>query len=227
MTPTTASFSIDQEDNDPENEDNNLRKFGRAKEGTWGPQVVIALAVTREGIPVRCWVFPGNTTDVDTVEQVRKDLRGWDLGRALFVADAGMNSEDNRKELARACGKYLLACRMANVTEIKREVLTKRGRYKVFKENLHAKEVVVGDGERRRRYILCYNPREAERQSKHRAQVVELLEHEIDGHPDKTASAQWAIELLASKRFKKYLSVTKTNHLRIDTFQNPTSSRKI
>jgi hypothetical protein len=213
---TTASFSIDQEDNDPENEDNNLRKFGRAKEGTWGPQVVIALAVTREGIPVRCWVFPGNTTDVDTVEQVRKDLRGWDLGRALFVADAGMNSEDNRKELARACGKYLLACRMANVTEIKREVLTKRGRYKVFKENLHAKEVVVGDGERRKRYILCYNPREAERQSKHRAQVVELLEHELDGHPDKTASAQWAIELLASKRFKKYLSVTKTNHLRID-----------
>jgi len=27
---------------------------------------------------------------------------------ALFIADADMNSEDNRKELARACGKYLL-----------------------------------------------------------------------------------------------------------------------
>jgi hypothetical protein len=72
---------------------NNLRKFGRAKEGTWGPQVVVALAVTREGIPVRCWVFPGNTTNVDTVEQVRKDLRGWNPGRALFVADASMNSQ--------------------------------------------------------------------------------------------------------------------------------------
>ena len=213
---TTASFSIDQEDNDPEDENNNLRRFGRAKEGTWGPQVVIALAVTREGIPVRCWVFPGNTTDVDTVEQVRKDLRGWNLGRALFVADAGMNSEDNRKELARACGKYLLACRMSSVSEIKQDVLTKRGRYTVFKDNLHAKEVIVGDGERRKRYVLCYNPREAERQSKHRTQVVELLENELNRHPDKTASAQWAIELLASKRFKKYLSVTKANRVRID-----------
>lgn len=209
---TTASFSIDQEDD----ENSNLRKFGRGKEGTWGPQVVVALAVTRDGIPVRSWIFPGNTTDVDTVEQVRADLRGWNLGRALFVADAGMNSENNRAELARACGKYLLACRMSSVSEIKRDVLTKRGRYTIFKDNLHAKEVIVGDGERRNRYILCYNPKEAERQAKHRAQIIELLENELNRHPDKSASAQWAIELLASKRFKRYLSVTKGNHLRID-----------
>ena len=211
---TTASFCIDQEDNAPEQA--NLRKFGRGKEGTWGPQVVVALAVTREGIPVRCWVLPGNTTDVDTVQQVRADLRGWNLGRALFVADAGMNSQDNRKELARACGKYLLACRMSNVSEIKQDVLIKRGRYTVFKDNLHAKAVIVGDGERRNRYILCYNPKEAERQGKHRAQVIELLEGELNRHPDKTASAQWAIDLLASKRFKRYLSVTKANRIRID-----------
>lgn len=208
---TTASFSIDQED-----EKDNLRKFGHAKEGTWGPQVVVALAVTREGIPVRCWVFPGNTTDVDTVEQVRADLRGWNLGRALFVADAGMNSEQNRKELARACGKYLLACRMSSVSEIKQDVLTKRGPYTVFKDNLHAKEVIVGDGERRNRYILCYNPKEAERQSKHRAQVIELLDYELNRHPNKKASAQWAIDLMASKRFRRYLSVTKADRLRID-----------
>ena len=213
---TTASFCIDQEDDDPKQEKDNLRKFGRGKEGTWGPQVVVALAVTREGIPVRCWVLPGNTTDVDTVQQVRADLRGWNLGRALFVADAGMNSQDNRKELARACGKYLLACRMSSVSEIKQDVLSKRGRYTVFKDNLHAKEVVVGDGERRNRYILCYNPKEAERQGKHRAQVIELLEGELNRHPDKTASAQWAIDLLASKRFKRYLSVTKANRIRID-----------
>jgi transposase len=76
--------------------------------------------------------------------------------------------------------------------------------------------LIVGDGERRNRYILCYNPKEAERQAKHRAQIVELLEYELNRHPDKSASAQWAIELLASKRFKRYLSVTKTNHLRMD-----------
>jgi hypothetical protein len=56
---TTASFSVDYED-DPERHSNaTLRKFGHAKEGFWAPQVVVALAVTREGIPVRSWVLPG------------------------------------------------------------------------------------------------------------------------------------------------------------------------
>jgi len=207
---TTASFSIDQED------EAGLRRFGRAKEGNWGPQVVVALAVTREGLPVRCWVFPGNTTDVDTVERVRKDLRGWQLGRALFVADAGMNSQDNQQELSRACGKYLLASRMASVGEIRDTVLSKRGRYTVFTENLHAKEVIIGDGECRKRYILCYNPKEADRQKKHRSLAVEVLEKELARHSDKKATAQWAIELLASKRYKRYLSITDDNQVRID-----------
>jgi len=48
---------------------------------------------------------------------------------------------------------------MASVSEVKNEVLSKPGKYNVIKENLHAKEVIVGDGERRRRYILCYNPK--------------------------------------------------------------------
>ncbi len=211
---TTAAFSIDQEDD--EQSDDSLRRYGRAKNGQWGPQVVVALAVTREGFPVRCWVLPGNTADSTTIETVRNDLRGWNLGRALFVADAGINSEDNRQELARACGKYLLATRMANVAEIKQKVLTKRGKYTVLRDNLHVKEVIVGDGERRRRYILCYNPKEAKRQKKHRRHIVALLEKELDRHPDKSATAQWAIELLASKRYKRYLTISKSKRIRID-----------
>jgi len=211
---TTASFSIDYEDEDFD--EPGLRKFGKSKENTWSPQVVVALAVTREGLPVRCWVFPGNTADATTVEKVRSDLRGWSLGRALFVADAGINSQENRQELGRACGKYLLACRMANVAEIKRDVLSKKGRYTVIKDNLQAKEVIIGDGEMRKRYILCFNPKEAERQRKHRARVVEILEKELARHPNKKATAQWAIELLASQRYKRYLTISKSNNIRID-----------
>ncbi len=209
---TTASFSVDREDED----EVGIRKFGHAKEGFWAPQIVVALAVTPEGFPVKSWVLPGNTADVSTVEKVRADLRGWQLGQAIFVADAGMNSKDNREELARACGKYLLATRMASISEIKHEVLGKRGRYNVIQDNLHAKEVVVGDGERRRRYILCYNPREAERQKKRRAEIVRFLEEELDRHPRPDATAQWAIELLASLRFKRYLRVTKSHKIRMD-----------
>ena len=205
---TTASFSIDQEDD--------MRRFGHSKEGTWAPQVVVALAVTPEGLPVKSWVFPGNTADVSTVERVRADLRGWNLNRAIFVADSAMNSKNNREELARACGKYLLATRMASISEVTHEVLGTRGRYHVIRDNLHAKEVVIGDGERRRRYVLCYNPKEAERQKRHRAEVVRFLEEELARHSKPKATARWAIDLLASLRFKRYLKVTKGGMIRIN-----------
>jgi transposase len=161
-------------------------------------------------------VLPGNTADVTTVAKVRTDLRGWSLGRAMFVADSGMNSKDNRAELAKACGKYLLACRMASIAKIKGEVLGKRGPYTTFKDNLQAKEVIVGDGERRGRCILCYNPGEAERQAKHRQMIIEHLESELVSHKDHSADAQWAIDLLASRPFKRYLRTTKGGQLRID-----------
>jgi transposase len=209
---TTASFSIDEEDED-RGDISGLRKYGHSKSGTWSPQVVVALAVTREGLPVRSWVFPGNTSDVETVGQVKEDLRGWKLGRALFVGDAGVNSTTNREELARACGKYLLATRMGSVSEVKEEVLTRPGRYRLIAENLHAKEVIVGDGERRRRYILCYNPREAKRERTHREQVVKELEEELGRHPDKQASARWAIDLMASGRYRRYLIIDDENRI--------------
>lgn len=138
---------------------------------------------------------------------VRADLREWHLGRALFVADAGMNSQQNRQELAKACGKYLLAVRMGSVAEVKEEVLARPGRFKVIAENLQAKEVIVGDGERRRRNIVCYNPRVAKRPRQRREQVIKELEMKLNQHPDHRPTARWAINLMASGRYKRYLTI--------------------
>jgi hypothetical protein len=65
----------------------------------------------------------------------------------------------------------------------------------VIRANLHAKEVIMGDSEGRRRYILCYNPKEAERQKKHREKIVAFLEKELERHHNRKADAQWAIEI--------------------------------
>ena len=97
---TTMAFSIDTEDEDAVEEEDTeassdpLRQYGRPKDGSWSVQVMVALAVTREGLPVRSWIFPGNTTDVAPVAKVKQDLKGWKLGRALFVGDGGFNSAD-------------------------------------------------------------------------------------------------------------------------------------
>ena len=182
-----------------------LRQRGHSKEGRDNdPQVVIALAVTREGIPVRSWVFPGNTPDVATVRKIKDDLRDMRLGRTLFVGDAGLYSKANLDELAKGAGKYILATPIRRIKEIRDEVLSHPGRYAEIAPNLRAKEVVLGDGERRRRYILCLNGEEAERQKWRRATLLETLEAELDAlkadHPKR------ACRLLSSKRFGPYLS---------------------
>ena len=183
-----------------------LRKRGHSKEGRDNdPQVIIALAVTREGIPVRSWIFPGNTSDVTTVTKIKDDLRGMKLGRTLFVGDAGMYSAANLEQLSKGAGRYVLATPIQKVKEIKNEVLSHPGRYADIAANLRAKEVILGDGERRRRYILCLNQDEADRQKWRRAEVLRTLEAELESL--KTDHPKAACRLVASKRFGRYLSL--------------------
>src|SRR3989442_3828987 len=96
---------------------------------------------------------------------------------------------------------------MRKVTEVPLEVLARAGRYRDVAHNLRVKEVYVGTGERRRRYLVCHNPDEAAREQAHRARLLELARAELaalDGrqedHPNR------ACLLMASRRFVRYLT---------------------
>jgi len=195
------------------------RKRGYAKNGRSDvPQIVVGLAVTRDGLPVRHWIFPGNTVDVTTVAQVKKDLRGWKLGRCVFVGDAGMVSAENLRTLSLGGGKYIVCMPLKVGSEVAEKVMTRGGRYQTVADNLRVKEVVVGDGERRRRYVVCHNPLEVVRQRKHRTRVLTELEAEIVSLKDIDSGSytKRVFELLASRRYGRYLRRTKTGKLRID-----------
>jgi hypothetical protein len=219
---TTAYFEIDEPDEHCELWGGKLyaplRRRGHNKEGRDNqPQVIIALAVTRDGMPVRSWVLPGDTADVTTVGRIKDDLRAWRLGRCVFVGDAGMYSADNLVALARGLGRYILAVPMRKVKDVETEVLTRPGRYKPVADNLQVKEVVVGDGERRKRYVLCLNPEEAERERAHREQVLKELCAELDLLREREADhPKAACELLASRRYGRYLTTDYTGRPRLD-----------
>jgi hypothetical protein len=196
-----------------------LRKRGHSKNGRFdAPQIVVGLAVTRDGFPVRHWIFPGNTVDVTTVEQVKRDLQGWQLSRCVFVGDAGMVSKENLHTLARGGGKYIVCMPIHRGGEIAKEVISRPGRYQKVADNLEVKEVVVGDGERRRRYIVCYNPEEAARQNKHREQVLQELEAELEAlRTQRGAShSKRVCELRASGRYGRYVRLTRGDAPRIN-----------
>jgi Transposase DDE domain len=226
---TTAYFEIDAADELDEEWAGRryppLRRRGHSKEGRDNqPQVIVALAVTRDGMPVRSWVLPGDTADVASVARIKEDLRAWQLGRCVFVGDAGMYSAANLAALSRGLGRYILAVPMRKVTEIEAEVLTRPGRYKPVADNLQVKEVVVGKpapekagGERRRRYVLCLNPQEAERQRRHREQVLIEIEAELERlEARKEDHPKAACTLLTSRRYGRYLATDYLGRPRLD-----------
>jgi hypothetical protein len=196
-----------------------LRKRGHSKNGRFdAPQIVVGLAVTRDGFPVRHWIFPGNTVDVTTVERVKQDLQGWQLSRCVFVGDAGMVSKENLQTLARGGGKYIVCMPIHRGAEVAQDVITRPGRYQKVAENLEVKEVTVGDGERRRRYVVCYNPEEAARQKQHREQVLQELAAELESlRTQRGAShSKRVCELRASGRYGRYVRLTRADAPRIN-----------
>jgi IS4 transposase len=143
--------------------------------------VVIGMAVTREGIPVRCWTFPGNASDQLIMRRVHDDLAGWKLNRVLWVADRGFSSVANRAYLQRGGGHYVLAERLRGGSTETRAALARAGRYQKVAGNLEVKEVRLGEGLRAPRFVMVHNPEAAERDAHVRENLIAYLAEQIAG----------------------------------------------
>jgi hypothetical protein len=166
-------------------EEEGARLFGHSKDYRDDlPQVVIAMAVTRDGIPVRCWTFPGSTGDQKIIRKVKDDLAGWNLRRLVWVADRGFASAANRAYLAKGGGHYIHAEKLRNTNAEAAAALSRQGRYHTLAGNLRVKEVWVparDAGARAERFVVCHNPEQAQRDRLVRGRLVTHLEGLIDG----------------------------------------------
>jgi hypothetical protein len=202
------------------------RRFGKSKDHRDDlPQVVIAMAVTRDGIPVRCWTFPGSESDQRIIRTVKDDLGSWNLHRLVWVADRGFASAANRAYLTRGGGHYIHAEKLRHTNAEAAAALVRPGRYHDVADNLRVKEVRVApgggtadEGVRAERFVVCHNPDAAARDQAVRQRLIEHLQGLIDG------SDAWPKrkrdELVGSLRTKpglrRLLRRTKTGLLRID-----------
>ena len=191
---------------------------------TWGkskdyrddlPQVVIGMAVTRDGIPLRVWCWPGNTADSALIRQVKDDTRDWSLSRVVWVADRGFTSAENRRYLRRGGNHYIIGERLRSGSAEAEAALSRQGRYQEVAENLRVKEVRIAEDER---FVICHNPEGAERDAAIRARLIAQLKELIDGTDvlgkDKRAELRGVIS--TKPGLNCYLRVTPGGLLRID-----------
>ncbi len=207
--------------------ENAARAFGHSKDHrTDLPQVVIAMAVTRDGVPVRCWTFPGNTNDTSIIRTVKDDLAGWNCHRMVWVADRGFASAANRAYLTRGGGHYIHAEKLRNTNAEAAAALARPGRYRTVAGNLRVKEVAVapggnGDGDggaRAQRFVVCHNPEQADRDEAVRGRLVAHLEQLMTGSDSWTDRRrdEFVGSLKTKPGLRRYLRRTNTGLLRVD-----------
>ena len=167
-------------------------------------QMVVGAVIDSNGKPVCCEMWPGNTTDVNTlIPEIDRIRSRFHIGQFCIVADRGMISAASLKKLQERQIPYILGTRMRKVNEVKGDVLSHPGRYReVHPEGksskdpapLKVKEVSLNG----KRYIVCFNPKQARKDAQDRQAIVDSLKEKIKANPK---------SLIGNKGYRKYLKI--------------------
>jgi len=178
-------------------------------------QMIVGAVLDGEGRPVCCELWPGNTTDVKTLIPVVDRLRSrFAINRVCVIADRGMISKETIEDLEN--GKrgwlYILGARMRAQSEVRDEVISRGGRYRVVHPEressddpapLDVKEVWVGD----HRYIVCRNQDEARKDAADRVAIVASLREQL---------RSGAKSLVGNRGYRRFLSTLGADSFQID-----------
>jgi len=234
---TTSTYFVTEDEDEPVARDKNgipltSGNTGRDEQGrqepggfrTWGkskdhrddlPQIVIGMAVTRDGIPVRAWCRPRDTSDSALIRQVKDDMRDWCLSKVIWVADRGFTSAENRRYLRKGGGSYIIGEKLRSGSADAAAALSRRGRYKDVAQNLKVKEVRIAEDER---FVICFNPEGADRDAATRARMIAQLTEAIKDSDQLSPGKRAELRGVISTRpgLNRYLRVTPGGLLRID-----------
>jgi hypothetical protein len=162
-------------------------------------QLVLGVVMRRDGLPIACEVWPGNMADVKTVVPVVRSLqKRFRIRKVVLVCDRGMVSKANLNAIRKAGYDYIVGMKMRRLVEVRDTVLGRAGRYEEVADNLRVKEVRVED----RRYVVCFNPEEAEKDRHDREAILAKI-------ADKLKSGGLK-KLIGNRGYRRFLKVAKT-----------------
>jgi hypothetical protein len=158
-------------------------------------QMVVGAVLDGGGRPVSCELWSGDHADAKALVPVVDRLRDrFGISKATIVADRGMISKETIGELEKRAYGYILGARMRRVNEVRIDVLSRAGRFREVAGNLRVKDVSV-EG---RRYVVCLNPDEAEKDRVDREAILASLTDALKKGPK---------ALVGNKGYRRYLRI--------------------
>lgn len=196
---TTLYFESFTEDELKENGYSKDLKFNQ-------PQVLLALFVTEQGLPVGYEVFPGSFYEGHTLLPILTELKKrYELGKVVFVADRGMLSDDNLQLLEEHGFDYIVGARIRSMnTQTSKQILD-RSNYYGDKDNCYADFILDND----RRIIVNYNAKRARKDCHDREVAITNLQKRLQRSKDPSS-------LMSNYGYKKYLSIEGTAKIKIN-----------
>jgi len=188
-----------------------LKQNGYSKDMKFNqPQVLLALFVTESGLPVGYELFPGATFEGHTLILALEKLKErYQLEEVIFVADRGLFSEENLKQLEENNLKYIVGARIKNISKKLQEKILNEGNYRFIdiKWNTRKKlketpvqRIAVFDEKQGRQLIVHYHSERAKKDAYDRSKSIEKLHKKLSKSKNPKA-------LLNNYGHKKYLEV--------------------
>lgn len=188
-------------------EEDELRAKGYSKDLKFNQsQVLLAMMVTNEGLPLGYRLYNGSTFEGDTLKHAIADLqRMVEVDRIVFVADSGLLSKANLELLEGSKKHYIVAARLKNQPEsVKKEILDQESYQQ--KEQLLVKEIVL-PGERR--LLVNYSEKRARKDAHDRQTTLAKLQKKIKASKSPES-------FISNFGYRKYLKIENRQQVTID-----------
>jgi transposase len=191
---TTLYFESFEEDEFKKNGFSKDRKFNQ-------PQVVLALMVTKEGLPIGYEAFSGDTFDGHTLIPSLKILREkYNIDKVVYVADSGMFNSNNLKELDELEEydfNYIVGVRIKNLAKSIKEKIVDRDNYTELNSDKEVARFTIDNG---RKLIVTYSKKRAKKDKSDREKGIEKLKAKLE--KEKSVKSH-----LSNQGYKKYLQL--------------------
>ena len=198
---TTLYFESFTED---EGEDA-LKRNGYSKDLKFNqPQVVLALMVTKEGLPIGYEAFRGDTFDGHTLIPSLKALKErYPVDRVVYVADSGMFNKENLQELEsleEGQIDYIVGARIKNLPDALKTKILNASHYTPLNEEISVATFTLKNG---RKLIVSHSKKRARKDKADREKGIEKLRAKLS----KASSVK---SQLSHQGYKRYLKIEDT-----------------
>ena len=201
---TTLYFESFNEDEESKAEPA-LKKNGYSKDGKFNqPQVVLALLVTKQGLPIGYKAFSGDTFDGHTIIPSLKEIEDeFKVDNIVYVADAGMFNKANLEEFDKSDNKnmtYIVGAKIKTMSKVlKKQILNTNDMIEI-NDDTKVKSIDYNG----KKLLISYSKNRAKKDKHEREKAIAKLKKRLEN--SKSVKSQ-----LSNNGYKKFLQLQSSN----------------